>query len=447
MTKTSTAGLTCLFALLCGCSSVPKLPDAKGELSVEDLVHLVDHAWATDKADITNEGMKLGSIKLNLAEKTTDTGEGSLDLVVVSAGAKMDVTTSRFLAITLTEPKKPGGPGVMFDQVKRPDAEKQLAAALAKAIKQAAQAARQVDEAEKADREDKLPPLSDITVSVGFNITSTVEGKLGIEFGEVKIGVSGSRTVTGSHQIDLVFTRSGAVATLPHDLQWFRNSAEYVASAQTVYNAAIAQVPNQCKASGQAWVAVMDADETIFDNSDQQLDWWQRGKSYDPAEWNTWVARGQEGLVPGARQFIETVAARCGHIVVVTNRSDPNALFRINECQATKDRLQALFGTAASHKPIDAVLCAPIGPDGKAAGDKNPRFKAIADGEIAGLKNAKIGMYIGDSITDFPDMKACPTLDALTGMQSKLGRSYFVLPNPTYGKWDGCTKTWRGPAK
>jgi len=225
---------------------------------------------------------------------------------------------------------------------------------------------------------------------------------------------------------------------LPHDLTWFRNSAEYEAASLTVYNSAIAQVPDQCRTPGVSWIAIMDADETIFDNSDQQLEWQRNKKTFDPAEWNAWIGKSREGLIPGAREFIEAVATRCGHVVVITNRSDPNPRFPVDECKATRDRLQGLFGKIQPRNPIDAVLCAPVGPDGKPRGDKNPRFKAVASGQVADLKKAAVGMYIGDSITDLPDMEACPSPDALAAIQHKLGRTYFVLPNPTYGKWEGC---------
>ena len=243
---------------------------------------------------------------------------------------------------------------------------------------------------------------------------------------------------------------AAADAGLPHDLQWFRNSAEYTASAQTIYNAATAQLallPDRCAAKSEPpWVIVMDADETIFDNSDQQVDWFQRGKAFDAAEWNAWVGKGHEGLIPGVGAFVGAVAARCGHIVVVTNRSERNPKFPVDECKATEDRLHALFAKVVPRNPIDAVMCAPVGPDGKPRNDKNPRFRAIARGEVAHLKNARIAMYIGDSITDLPNTEACPSQTAMDDLDPLLGRTYFVLPNPTYGGWTQCTTPRRGPA-
>jgi 5'-nucleotidase (lipoprotein e(P4) family) len=179
----------------------------------------------------------------------------------------------------------------------------------------------------------------------------------------------------------------------------------------------------------------MDADETILDNSMWRVELTAKGLDYSPEGWNEWVGRPRkEDLVPGAADFIRAVAKRCGHIVVVTNRLLKTPKRSVDECAVTRVHLRELFGS----DPIADVLCAEPNEEGKPINDKNPRFKRIENGEVAGLHTGKIVMYVGDSITDFPGMKGCPTELDFEAMAPKLGTEYFVLPNPMYGGWLGC---------
>lgn len=232
-------------------------------------------------------------------------------------------------------------------------------------------------------------------------------------------------------------------------LHWLRDSSEYRAVALTTYRAAadaLSALPDQCGATKPArpWIVVMDADETLLDNSLYQLQQLVAGAQWSAASWNAWVARQRETLVPGALGFVRAVAAKCARIAVVTNRrnkvDDPGF---VDECEITRARLRELFRGVEPY-PIAAVLCA------DAQGDKNARFKRIAAGEVSGLGAVDVAMYVGDSITDFPDFKSCnapAAIDAARfGAKPELDRtgnvvapSYFQLPNPLYGGWTHCT--------
>jgi 5'-nucleotidase (lipoprotein e(P4) family) len=232
--------------------------------------------------------------------------------------------------------------------------------------------------------------------------------------------------------------------TSANAVHWFRDSSEYEAAARTVYGAAQRHVesaafPSQCSSPpAKPWAVVMDADETLLDNSLYQVEALLRGAQYNSTDWNEWVHRGEETLIPGAREFVTAVAQKCGVIVVVTNRKEKvNTTLAYDECLLTTDRLKVLFG-ASGKSPFAAVLCKVTDASGKSDDDKSARFNAIASGSVSGVGAVEVRMYVGDSITDFPDFKACNTAAVLKAASAKFGSEYFQLPNPMYGRWTGC---------
>lgn len=221
---------------------------------------------------------------------------------------------------------------------------------------------------------------------------------------------------------------------------WFRDSPEYNATARTVYGAARARldlIKDPCAKTGERWAVVMDADETLLDNSVFQVESIVRGTlDFDKYAWNEWVHRSQETTVPGAKDFVDAVVEKCGVIVVVTNRrTNANTDLAYDECALTSARLIELFGKNG-HSPFAALLCRTTEVGGTSDGDKNARFSAVENGNVVGAVTVK--MYIGDSITDFPGFTSCSDATALAGADANFGTKYFVLPNPTYGGWTGC---------
>ena len=104
-----------------------------------------------------------------------------------------------------------------------------------------------------------------------------------------------------------VASRPAASGALSHDavnatvvtaqaspLHWVRDSSEYRAVALTVYHAAasaLTSLPDQCggapqSAGSRPWVIVMDADETLLDNSIYQMQLLVAGAQSTPASWN-----------------------------------------------------------------------------------------------------------------------------------------------------------------
>jgi 5'-nucleotidase (lipoprotein e(P4) family) len=206
--------------------------------------------------------------------------------------------------------------------------------------------------------------------------------------------------------------------TLPRDIRWVRNSAEYRALASQVYRDAASHLPQltQGLAPG-SWGVILDADETVFDNSEYQRRRANVDSAYTPTSWAAWCNERAAGAVPGAVEFTEAVRAMHGRVAIVTNRAD-------SVCAATRDNLQKIGVTP------DIVLCEPPGER-----DKNPRFQRIQNGTAAaGLPSLKIVEWLGDNIYDFPSLTQASKND--TTAMANFGRRYFVVPNPMYGSWE-----------
>jgi len=172
------------------------------------------------------------------------------------------------------------------------------------------------------------------------------------------------------------------------------------------------------RASG-SWAVVLDADETVIDNSLYQLERDREGKPFDPASWHAWTKRREALPQPGAKAFLERVRELGGRIAIVTNRT-------VSECPDT----EAVFH---NHElPFDVMLCKPDG----GPSDKNPRFESVANGTTpAGLPPLEVVAFVGDNIQDFPKQGQALRNEPDSAF-SPFGVRFFVLPNPMYGSWE-----------
>jgi 5'-nucleotidase (lipoprotein e(P4) family) len=206
--------------------------------------------------------------------------------------------------------------------------------------------------------------------------------------------------------------------SLPNDVKWVRGSAEYRALTREVYAMAGDRLPELVRSlPAERWAVILDADETVLDNSEYQRRLAVAHAPFDAKSWTAWVNERAASGVPGAVEFTRRVHSLGGRVAIVTNRS-------MAECEATRDNLRGI-GIAA-----DIVLCQP--PD---EADKNPRFQRVQEGSAApGLPALTVVEWLGDNIQDFPSLTQAVRAD--TAALGQFGKRYFVLPNPMYGSWE-----------
>jgi len=215
-------------------------------------------------------------------------------------------------------------------------------------------------------------------------------------------------------------TPAGSLAAprqLPAEIRWFRNSAEYRALTRQAYSIAAERLPELSRGlPAQTWAVILDADETVLDNSEYQRRRAVLDSNYTEASWADWVNEKAAPAVPGAPEFTRAVHAMGGRVVIVTNRAD-------SLCAASRANLQ----TAGIE--TDLVLCQAPGQS-----DKNPRFQRVQNGTAAaGIPPLTVVAWVGDNILDFPGMSQASRND--TRALDAFGKKFFVLPNPMYGSW------------
>jgi 5'-nucleotidase (lipoprotein e(P4) family) len=203
-------------------------------------------------------------------------------------------------------------------------------------------------------------------------------------------------------------------------IRWARDSAEHRAIFLQVYAAATAHVEREAPKRGAgSWGVVLDADETVIDNSQYQLERERASLPFDGPSWHAWTKRREALAQPGARAFLARVRELGGRIAIVTNRT-------LSECPDT----EAVF--QAQQLAFDVVLCKPDG----GPSDKNPRFEAVAHGTTAaGLPPLEIIAFLGDNIFDFPGLSQAIRKEGDAAFAA-FGTRFFALPNAMYGSWE-----------
>jgi 5'-nucleotidase (lipoprotein e(P4) family) len=208
--------------------------------------------------------------------------------------------------------------------------------------------------------------------------------------------------------------------TIPASVRWYRASAERRAIYLQTYRLATAALERRAAGlpSG-SWAVILDADETVLDNSPYQQDVSRRRAAFDPATWNAWVMRGAAAALPGAPEFTRRAHELGGRVVIVTNRDEP-------QCDATRANLQRVAIAT------DLVLC----KTDPSNSYKDVRFEAIASGRAPStLPPLRVVMWVGDNIQDFPRLRQ-DIRTASDGAFAAFGDRFIVLPNPMYGSWE-----------
>jgi 5'-nucleotidase (lipoprotein e(P4) family) len=202
-----------------------------------------------------------------------------------------------------------------------------------------------------------------------------------------------------------------------NDIHWFRSSAEYRGIALEVYRNAAARLPELVDGMrAGSWAVILDADETVLDNSLHERRLADRNEGFTEAEWARWVREVAATAVPGAPEFTRKVHELGGRVAIVTNRAD-------SLCTPTRANLHRIGVDA------DIVLCQP-----GTESDKNSRFRRIEQGTAAtGVPALKVVEWLGDNIQDFPNLGQ--SIRDTPAKYADFGLRYFLLPNPMYGSW------------
>ena len=174
---------------------------------------------------------------------------------------------------------------------------------------------------------------------------------------------------------------------------WTQSSAEYRAIAYQTFALARLRLDqnlashetrkrNNTRRTLQRPAVIVDADETVLDNSRFQAELVLRGLPYDPQAWRAWCERAEAGAVPGAVDFLNYAARRGVSVFYITNR-------RQAEKAGTIANLQKLGFPSVNDETVMAR------DDGTTASKESRRQKVAA--------RYRILLLMGDNLNDFTD--------------------------------------------
>jgi 5'-nucleotidase (lipoprotein e(P4) family) len=165
---------------------------------------------------------------------------------------------------------------------------------------------------------------------------------------------------------------------------------------------------------------VVDADETVLDNSRYQATLVKNGQLYSAQSWTEWVNRAEAAAIPGAVEFLRYAASRGVRVFYITNR-------RQVEKEATAANLKKLGFPDVS----DETLLVRTDPN---SSSKEPRRQTVS-------ARYRIVLLMGDNLNDFAEVfenskTVNGRIDAVERNRNQFGTRFIVLPNPMYGDWE-----------
>lgn len=204
---------------------------------------------------------------------------------------------------------------------------------------------------------------------------------------------------------------------------WMQHSAEYRALAYQTYNFAKMLLDHDFRVNRrnkQRRAIVVDADETVIDNSLKQAWDIKYRQAFTNENWLAWCKREEAAAIPGAVEFLNYASKRGVRIFYVTNRSVGE------EETATISNLKKLGFPDATD---ENVMCR----SQETGSSKESRRQAI-------MAKHRIVLLMGDNLNDlakeFEKKSTDDRKKEVDNVKALFGAKYIVLPNPMYGEWE-----------
>ena len=239
------------------------------------------------------------------------------------------------------------------------------------------------------------------------------------------LGACASKKVTTTTSTTSTTTTTSANTSMTNDGKlwasiWQQRSAEYKALCFQAYNIARQRVDEGLKkVSDKPLAIITDIDETLLDNSPYDVKRALQNQDYNDKTWKEWTDKAIADTVPGAPAFFKYAASKGITIFYITNRNE-------NERAATLFNLQR-YGLPNTN---DEHLLLKNGNS-----SKESRRQDV-------LKTHNVLLLCGDNLPDFDMLyDNHPTEDsritATQRLQKEFGNKFIVLPNPSYGDFEG----------
>jgi acid phosphatase len=181
---------------------------------------------------------------------------------------------------------------------------------------------------------------------------------------------------------------------------------------------------------------IVDVDETVLDNSPDQVRQIRQDKEFNEADWGAWVEQRAAKPLPGALEFLRAAAAEGVTVFYISNRD-----------------------ASLSAATIDNLRSAgfPIADDGQFLGLGTVVDGCEQEGSEKTCRRQLVGrryrvlMQFGDQVGDFVQIVANTPEGrraAIAPYQGWMGQRWWALPNPMYGSWEPAlfNNAWNQPA-
>jgi acid phosphatase len=216
-----------------------------------------------------------------------------------------------------------------------------------------------------------------------------------------------------------VLYQQTAAERLAGSLQTFRSAKQALDNALT--DPSWSALPGQ-DIQGKKPAIIVDVDETVLDNTAYEARMILDGTKY-PEGWVSWGIEASAAEVPGAKDFLNYVAAKGVTIFYITNRV-------VELKEATQNNLTKLGIPWDQTK--ETIL---MRGENNWGSDKGSRRALVA-------QEYRVLLMAGDNLGDFVDAK----YNNLSPQKRKAiveeyadywGEKWFMLQNIAYGDWEG----------
>jgi 5'-nucleotidase (lipoprotein e(P4) family) len=215
-------------------------------------------------------------------------------------------------------------------------------------------------------------------------------------------------------------------------LLWTQSSAEFRALAYQTFVLARLRLDQDLlrhrsrRGARSRAAVIVDADETVLDNSRFQAELVLRGLPYEPSGWLAWCERAEAGAVPGAVDFLKYASQRGVRVFYITNR-------RQAEKAGTVSNLKKLDFPDVSEETVM------IREDGTTSSKETRRQKVA--------QRYRIALLVGDNLNDFNDDFSGKSIAERAAQvdreRAEFGMRFIVVPNPMYGDWESAVYQYK----
>jgi len=262
------------------------------------------------------------------------------------------------------------------------------------------------------------------TVQQGDNLIKIGE-KLGINWRDIA-AYNNIEDVTKIYvgevlQLGPAYTNKDLNEQLVMATLWMQTAAEYKGLCYQAFNLAKMLVDAKLAKgiSIKPLAIVVDCDEAVIDNSAYEAGLIGTENAYSSKTWDLWMQAAEAKAIPGAVEFCNYAFEQGVETFYVTNRSMETGY------DGTMKNLMDLGFPNVDEKHLMLKTD---------TSNKQPRRDMV-------LEEYEVIFYLGDNCGDFEEVYYNASLEernaAAEAGKDKFGIEYIVLPNPTYGDWDG----------